>query len=52
MKGNEMAKYDAEIKHQQKLAVWAERARMPHKQSIHEAAVKYWKELQEEEANK
>lgn len=47
-----MIKYEAKIKHQQKLAVWAERARMPHKQSIHEAAVKYWKGLQEEEAKK
>lgn len=44
-------KYDAIIKEQQKLAVWAKRARMPYKQSIHEEAVKFWQELQKEELN-
>lgn len=47
-----MAKYDAQIEYQKKLAEWARRARKPYKQSVHEAAVKYWQDLQKEEENK
>lgn len=45
-----MSKYDAQIEYQKKLAVWAGRVGKTYKQSQHEAAVKYWTDLKEQEA--